>query len=427
MVSCKHCATFNNLDSDFCRRCGTPLPDDDRKEAQLKLDVLIGEGVKALGEGRIEEALAVAESATMANPASISAWALKSDCHARRGEIAEALECAERLVELNPDSELDKIKRNQLRSALVSSLRISAMPDRRAAIVGACAAFVLVLFLGAAAAMFRNSKDSSGQVADNRLTNESGQNPGNGFYPNGAGDVPVQSQDKSSQNAVKTQTDATDVPAVTNDVTSRKPSVVNFGTGLPSVPEGMLPRPDGSAAEINIRPVSPDVKGSVPVNPPISGGTAKGEDPDPNPTSTPSSSDTVAASPPKEGAGFIEINVRQGRNPRINNSGSDSTQTSIGGIEALVKTGTQQFQLNNYSGAAGTYERALKLGGSPAILNQRLGQSYEHLGRTSDAALAYQRAVAAGQADLAFGRGNKERTQSIVDSCRQALKALPGG
>ncbi len=423
MVSCKHCATLNNLDSDFCRRCGTPLPDNDRQEAQVKLDALIGEGIKALAEGRTEEAMAVAESATIANPASLTAWALKSDCHARRGEVAEALECAERLVELNPDSELDKIKRNQLRSALVSNLRLADRPDKRVATMGAFAAFVLVLFLGAAAATFYHNKDSNSPVADNSLTNLNSV-PSNGFYPNGAGEVPNQSQTRGD---ARSSTDPSDTPAINNQANPSRPTVNPLPTGLPSAPDGMLPRPDGSGAELNVRLVNPEIRGQVSPTPNATG-PAQSADPDPSPSAT--TSEPVAATPPKENAGFIEINVRPGRSNRVTNSGSENSGAapiSSGGIEALVRTGTQQFQLGNYAGAAGTFERAVKMGGSPTVLNQRLGQAYEHLGRNQEAAGAYQRAVTAGQADIAAGRGNRERLQAIVETCRQALRALPGG
>lgn len=157
MVSCKHCLTQNSLDSTFCRRCGTALPEDEILAAKEKLDVLIGQGNTSFNEGRTDEALAVADTALLSNPTSTTALSLKSLCHERRGELAEALECADQIVELNPDSELDKIKRNQLRSKLAISVQLATQPpDKRPALIGAVAAVVLVICVGIAAAKLLN-------------------------------------------------------------------------------------------------------------------------------------------------------------------------------------------------------------------------------------------------------------------------------
>src|SRR5690349_9064710 len=147
MLACKHCSTPNSLDSTFCKKCGTAVPADLKREASLQLDKLVDEGLAALNAGRTSEALAIADSAVATDPTHLGALHLKSAVHERRGEIADALESAERIVELNPDSELDRIKRNGLRSSLLNA-STPVVPDRRVAFVAAAAAMVLVACTG---------------------------------------------------------------------------------------------------------------------------------------------------------------------------------------------------------------------------------------------------------------------------------------
>ncbi|MEA2554412.1 MAG: hypothetical protein QOJ65_2588, partial [Fimbriimonadaceae bacterium] len=66
-------------------------------------------------------------------------------------------------------------------------------------------------------------------------------------------------------------------------------------------------------------------------------------------------------------------------------------------------------------------------GADPSLINQRIGQCYERLGRTSDAKEAYSRAITALETAIAGGRGNKERLLAALDSSKQALKNLQGG
>ena len=155
MIACKHCSTPNSLDSTFCKKCGTAVPADQKREAALQLDKLVDEGLAALNAGRTAEALAIADSAVASDPSHLGALHLKSAIHERRGEIADALESAERIVELNPDSELDRIKRNGLRNSLLSA-STPVQPDRRVAAVAALAAMILVACVGVVLARNRN-------------------------------------------------------------------------------------------------------------------------------------------------------------------------------------------------------------------------------------------------------------------------------
>jgi tetratricopeptide (TPR) repeat protein len=114
--------------------------------------------------------------------------------------------------------------------------------------------------------------------------------------------------------------------------------------------------------------------------------------------------------------------VSRGSNPTSTSSGS----VGANGVEALVRTARQQYQLGNWASAATSFERALRAGADPGSNNQRLAQCYEKLGRNSDAVGAYNRAIEAYQSDVNSGSGDKSRLQAALDSCRQAVKVLGG-
>src|SRR5689334_20050982 len=119
MVSCQQCKTPNSLDSAFCKKCGATLSQEDISIAADKLVAMIADGNKLFAEGRTDDAMMVAETAVASNPSSAAALSLKGMCYERKGQLAEALECFERVVELNPDSTLDKLKVNDLKNMMV--------------------------------------------------------------------------------------------------------------------------------------------------------------------------------------------------------------------------------------------------------------------------------------------------------------------
>jgi tetratricopeptide (TPR) repeat protein len=82
--------------------------------------------------------------------------------------------------------------------------------------------------------------------------------------------------------------------------------------------------------------------------------------------------------------------------------------------------------LGHYDMAVKAYERAIMAGGDSAPINQRIGMCYEKLGKTDDAAVAYNRAIASYQGALNAGTGDSKRLKSGLDACKQALKLLKG-
>jgi len=412
MLACKHCSTPNSLDSTFCKKCGTAVPADQKREASLQLDKLVDEGLAALNAGRTSEALAIADSAVATDPTHLAALQLKSAVHERRGEIADALESAERIVELNPDSELDRIKRNGLRSSLLNA-STPVVADRRIAFVAAAAAMVLV----ACAGILITRKTGEPTTPSNQVAS----NVDPSREPLVGPSVPV------VQNPVQNVQQPNNTPQTnpTNGTNGgNEPSTNGGGVYVP--PDrgengGQLPNPADFG---NIKPIHVDIpttdQTATNTNPPvpkIPGGPKNGEDPDP------------VADKPKEAVvdnGQISIEVTKGGPKRA--GGSETIPDSrTNGAAAYARVGTERFGLGDYAGAATNLEKAVQGGGDAVQLNLRLAQAYSRLGRNSDAAQAFERSRSAADVALKSGKGDKERLTAARDAADAGLRTVRGG
>jgi Tfp pilus assembly protein PilF len=414
MLACKHCSTPNSLDSTFCKKCGTAVPADQKREASLQLDKLVDEGLAALNAGRTSEALAIADSAVATDPTHLAALQLKSAVHERRGEIADALESAERIVELNPDSELDRIKRNGLRSSLLNA-STPVVADRRIAFVAAAAAMVLVACAGIL--ITRKSGEPttpSSQVASNSDTSREPlvgpsvpvvQNPAqNVAQPNN----PANQTNSNGGGAGGVQESGRQEPFV--------PITRSGGDGI-----GELPNPRENGGTIGINPldpgkINPPTSGPAPTQPPTSGPDGG----DPPPKTLPPATDE------KVDNGQISIEVTKGGPKRA--GGSETIPDSrTNGAAAYARVGTERFGLGDYAGAATNLEKAVQGGGDAVQLNLRLAQAYSRLGRNSDAAQAFERSRSAADVALKSGKGDKERLTAARDAADAGLRTVRGG
>jgi hypothetical protein len=122
--------------------------------AQVKKNVLldlVADGQRALGQGRAEDALRVALSVLESDEDLAQALALQGDALERLGKIDEALAVYERIIELNPDSPLDRIRAAHLKKlSVVQAVSQPDTPNRRGALMAAIAATVLATSAGAA-------------------------------------------------------------------------------------------------------------------------------------------------------------------------------------------------------------------------------------------------------------------------------------
>ncbi len=415
MVSCKQCNGQNSLDSAFCKKCGATLDANDITIANEKLTTMIADGNRLFADSRTEDALLVAETAVAHNPSSAAAISLKGMCLERKGMLAEALECFERVVQLEPDSTLDKLKVNDLKNMLVvEKFEVNRTPDRRVAVMGAVAAGLLVVAVGA---IFAKANASSNETPKNLVAMNDATKP------------LTFSEVLPTQNPVNQNQPTTQAPPAVDP--NQQPNFDgNTGRGNTGRPNlnldryngGSIPRPNGGA-ESSIPPVRVELpNGGLP---PTGGSNQETQpqppagpnrDPDPGTLNSGGNDQTTPAKPAND-PGIIEIEVSKGSPNRNGSNGGSASPNTGNGRQALIATARNQMQTGNYAAAASTYERALRAGADQASTNQRLGQCYSYMGRNGDAIAAYTRAAAAFE---------KAGNTQGAEASRQAIKVLGG-
>ncbi len=421
MVTCQHCQTLNTLDSMFCKHCGTGFTEALVQEARSKVDTLVAEGNRAFQASRIEEALAIADTALESYPSCSPAHSLRVLCLEREGRTAEALEAAEKVVELNPDSELDRIKRNQLRRQLEGRGTVST-PGRGLIFGTATAVALLVIGLGSALAFLTRK----GGLSKTEAKNNKPLNVASNTNPVSPGVVqtnpPPITPNPNAGTAGTSSTGPVTDPRTQPGPGVRNPLPTYTGT-LPSTGRG-----DGS-----VTPVFPPVGGG---NLNVEPNVKPPEKPIEKPTTQPAPPDVDPGPRPEKAAernnGIVEINVSNRTEGKVGGTPSGTTPsgtTPVGGngVRSLIATASQQFQAQNYAGAASSWESALANGADPVSVCERLGYAYDRIGRPADAARAFGRGLAAVEASLNSGKGDKTRLTSLAERLRLAKKKAEGG
>lgn len=417
MISCLKCATQNTLDSAFCRKCGAGLPADLIQVEQTKLEELVGLGMVAFNEGRSDEAAAIAETAVQSNPAYANAHALKGMVHERKGEYAEALDSFETVVALNPDSAIDKIKLNQLRTAIANRAAKAPEPDKRFAWVMGVSAAVLVLSISILIAKYTSKGDGVVQNPDVRLL-------ANRTNPSGSPTSAIESQNQPQQNGASNQSQpsqtatgqpgAGDVPAINSEATTNRTRPSRQGTGLQPFDPGAIIQQRGDLTPL---PPGDDNRDRQNERPPVK--------PDQGPKDPPPSAPDKPATAPVEKPGTILITPSNGSDPRPSAGGGENIDGG-NSRENLIRVGGDLYTGGDLSGAARAYERAISAGADPGRFGQRLGDIYRRLGQKSDAIRSYESALNVYESRKGAGKGDPEATQRSIDACRQAIKVLKG-
>ncbi|MCX7801109.1 MAG: tetratricopeptide repeat protein [Fimbriimonadales bacterium] len=413
MVRCENCDTPNSLDSRFCKACGKELSDEARRAGQEQLEKLIAEGYRLLNEDRADEALLLAES-ILANDADCAqALSLKGASLERQGDLVAALEAFERVVELCPDSAIDRVKVTHLRKELAQRAVPRDEPDRRRALLAAVGAAVVVIAAGGiVAAMLARGESAGGadRLVASREAGAQAEAFGSVAQPQGS-DAAQQPQQGAQSNQGATQPNG-QAPAQTAEPTQRPAPPLDPGGVLPRpLPNGEIGQvPPVSIPELELRPENPPREPERPIDPP--------------PSIEPASKSDPQKSEPERDPGVYEIRVYTGA-PRNLGGGEPASGGDPNQLTALLRTARQQFQLGQYAAAARTYEQALRAGGDPATIHQRLGQCYASLGQKAEASLAYTRAIQAWEQRLSQNPRD-EAARHALEACRQALKVLQG-
>lgn len=414
-MTCTHCKTNNTLDSLFCKSCGREISEQMRELARDENMKLLSRGYELLSLGRNEEAELIAKSVIEIDPNAAGAYSLLGMFYEREGEMVLALEAYERVVELNPDSALDKIKVTQVRNVITRLAQEPAPVNRKRALVGAACAILVVACTGAAIAIANSPKDNAGtKVASNGsgvLLNESFNGAPKAAAGTG-GTLPTEQQsDPNAEQRDPNGNRIMDPPNTRNNQTYSGPRVdPNPNIGLPQV-GSEEPKP----LDRDFRPVTI----APPSNPPTQD---KQEDPPPDLDNT---SKTTTEPDPRDQYKGITITSSK-KQPTSTGSGGafiDPDPDKGGnGLTAVVKSANDQMMARKFDSAAKSLERAIQMGGDRGKLNQKLGICYEQSGKKSEAISAYRSA----KSHLESKAATDPKAKSQLDSINQALKNLGG-
>jgi hypothetical protein len=351
------------------------------------------------------------------DPDAAGAHSLLGMFYEREGEMVLALECYERVVELNPDSALDKIKVTQVRNVITRHAQEPPPQNRKLAF--AAAALVVVIFAsgGVAFAIASAPKPSSSKVASNEspvLLNESFTGTPNVKNPT------------TSQS-----TQTPESPGLNNDVQAdpnagRVIPRGNGGNGSGGGGNGGQRAPLTGDGNTKLPNPAEDPKeegkgwGPVSVEPsPNTTPPPRGEDPKPDETTSP------PAPVSEDKTKGITIVPRKGPGKSTGTGGSfidPEPEKSANGLTAVVKSANDQMMVGKFDGAAKSLERAIQMGGDRGKLNQKLGMCYERSGKKSEAISAYKSA----KSHLESKAATDPKAKSQLDSINQALKNLGG-
>jgi tetratricopeptide (TPR) repeat protein len=389
---------------------------DDLQAFHGTLSTRVGEGQRLFGTNRIAEALMVADSVLAVDPENVAALALKGDVLERMGDLNGALVCYETVVNLHPESPLDRIRVSQLRKRL-SQPDHARIGDRKSLspVLAGIAAFVLVSAVGAAWALASQPKPIASNAQAQEATGEISE-PFKSPVPVPANPAPQANPTPKAATPTHQEPDDREsaIPAMPEN--RRLFADRRTGGGMTGL-GGSLPSPLTDSDSAGFRPLEISV---VPEN----RQAPQAQSPDPAPQAVQGDRNEDSSSREPVTTSVIDIRPSPGQEP-ARTGGSEPVQVSDRNQgETLVRVARQHFLARDYERAAATYRKAIELGVSPASAYHRLAQCYKNLGRASEAIDAYQNAVKAYETLLAAGRGDKALLESYISECRQAIKLL---
>ena len=400
-ILCEACKSTNTLDSRFCRQCGQPMPENAVDAARDEVLALVGDGRRLLADGRVSEALMIAESALEFDHDLIEGLALYGDCRERQERFAEAVESYERILELRPDSPLDRIRLGHLRKLSTQQELQVAEPRQKRQILYLSGAVALVLVsVGAALSLSNNNNTVKPTEGKEQLLASNAVDDGMTAFKTQA-PVPEQPGPDARQSPPNGNTTQEGQPMANYGVAQAAPVGIGGSRQLtfPGVPPLTVnPGPGFDPTRVAVQPSTQPGGNSASATQPE---TSKPEPP--------------AAAPKTAPPAIVEIT------PSGGSSGQDNPEVAV---TNMIRVARDLYLQGKYDRAADAYQKALKLGADKGSTNQRLAQCFEKLNKNSDAAAAYKRAIDAFEAQLK--KDPDQRTERALAACKKALAILGG-
>lgn len=475
---CPNCKARNPIGNKFCRECGEKLvlPEGSlaaeeaarvsaERDAEKYAAILVE--AHALSDARkFDEAIVLGEEAALILPKSTSAYSLLATLYERTEQEQKAIAAMETVVALNPASEADKIKLDQLKrgvhvlprhvpAASDTRLRESApLPWMPLALAGVVTVSVLIAGL-----FWLNRSQKNRAIVPTTVSRPVSAPPVSAANPNGVapeyvaptplyggatvaappppvsqvrpdpfapvGGRPLSPQPTPAPRAVPGTTRRTSTPPPVAPVTVAPPPVSGTGTGTTPLPPISAGPPSsgpqsGSGSDSSAPgfgsggrlPVAP------PQQPPANGGGGNNNSPFP-PGSPTGSINRGAGSGGGNAGSYIHISVGGAGSGSGNSSRpAASTQSPLSRARAFQQAG-------QYNEAIGAYRQAIASGSAAGSAYQNIAQCYESLGEPGGARSAYRDAIRAYETS---GKGSPSGSALRgIASCKAALEVLGGG
>ena len=466
---CQECKNRNPIGNKFCRECGAKLsvPQDvlaaeeaaraEVERTQERVARLLTDARLLADQGKLEQAILLAEEASEQMPKSSSAHSLLATLYERVGANAKAVAAMERVAALNPESEADLATLERLkqmppgsvptrllaRSATPEAVRPAAgqniwLPIAAAGMVGA-----FVLGIGLSVVNNRNADDAAQRNRANLTgTTQIARNSGNLETPSAPISSPGESvapkinlPPPSDSNADPFTPQNGSVTVNARPAVQPSPSANHAAAPSLSAATSSLPLPGSLTRSTTLGPAPVKLIG-VPTKSQESNGDAAGSFGQGGriTVGAPSANNSLpapaapASTPQPQGDGYIRISVRA---PQASDSGAGAASRSVqsdssdGSSGALLRAQAQQ-NAGRYQEAVSSYQMAVNSDpGSAGEAYQGMALCYQHMGDTGSARAAYRNAMSAYEREAASGRGGNSAQRGIA-SCKAALEVLGG-